>query len=311
MKFIRGLENLTVPQQFCAVTIGNFDGVHLGHQSVIEQLKINAKQLNLSTLAVIFEPQPNEFFNKNNLPPRLMRLREKIVALEQQGVDRILCLPFNQTLAQLDAELFIKKILVDSLSAKYVVIGDDFRFGKQRQGDLDLLKKMGLQFDFAVDAMPTFIWHGERVSSTRIRQLLQAGNLDLAAELLGHSFKMSGRVAHGDKRGRIIGFPTANIFLHRKAVPVSGVFAVKAYGIDPEPILGVANVGNRPTFNGTRSLLETHLFDFNREIYGEHIEIEFCYKLRDEQRYDSFELLKQQIFLDAENAREYFAKLKS
>lgn len=306
MQIIRGLHNLKTQHLNCAVTIGNFDGVHLGHQSVFKQLRLNAKQLSLPNLAIIFEPQPNEFFNKNNIPPRLMRFQEKIVALQEQGVDRVLSLPFNHLLAGLDAELFIKKILVDGLGAKYVVVGDDFRFGKQRQGDLSLLKKMGSEYGFEVDAMPTFIWHGERVSSTRIRQLLQAGDLSLAAELLGHPFKMSGRVAHGDKRGRIMGFPTANIFLHRKAVPVAGVFAVKVYGIDATPILGVANVGNRPTFNGTRSLLEVHLFDFDRDIYGKHIEVEFCHKLRDEQRYESFELLKQQIFRDAENARVYF-----
>lgn len=307
MELIRGLHNLKPQHQHCVVTIGNFDGVHLGHQALLKKLIAKGKELNLPTVAIIFESQPNEYFYKDKIPARLMRLREKIRALEKCGIDRVLCLRFNKDLADLSAENFIQNILWEKLRVHYVVIGDDFRFGHFRKGDFAMLQKFGENKGFTVEKMPTLILAGQRVSSTRIREALAAGDLLVAEKLLTRPFVLSGRVAHGDKRGRIIGFPTANIYLHRKAVPILGVYVVQVHGLDAKSVKGVANVGNRPTVGGVRSLLEVHLFDFDDDIYGKHVDVEFIKKLRDEKKFDSVELLKEQIMQDAEEARKYFA----
>lgn len=309
LKLIRGLINL--PNNFpgCVATIGNFDGVHRGHQALITQLLQKSRDFALPSLLILFEPQPYEFFSHNAaIPARLMRLREKLSALNILGLDYVLCLRFNQALADLPAEDFVKKILVDGVKASYVLVGDDFRFGHKRTGNVDLLKQAGQRWGFAAGSMDTFLLFDQRVSSSRVRKALEVGDLDAAQEFLGRRYGISGYVAHGHKRGRMIGFPTANIFLHRKAVPVSGVYAVLVHGLSEQPLTGVANVGNRPTVDGSRSLLEVHLFDFNRDIYGMHIYTEFVKKLRDEKRYDSFELLRQQILLDAENAKMFFSR---
>jgi len=289
------------------VTIGNFDGVHLGHQLLLKQLRDKARELALPAIVVIFEPQPNEYFMGQKAPPRLMRLREKLLSIDQLNINRVICLHFNQQFAQLSALYFVQNILITGLRARYLLVGKDFRFGHQRRGDLALLQRCGQQQGFEVVGMANVDVEGQRVSSTRIRQALGMGDLATAQQLLGRPFFMSGRVAHGAKRGRILGFPTANIYLHRKAVPILGVYAVKVYGLQATSLYGVANVGNRPTVNGTRSLLEVHIFDFDREIYGRHVNVEFVHKLRDEKRFDSLDLLKQQIFRDAEEARKYFA----
>lgn len=309
MELIRGFKNLKPKHRGCVATIGNFDGVHLGHQELLKKLVAKAQELQLPAVVITFEPQPNEYFFKEKIPPRLMRLREKINALAEANIDRILVLRFNQHLANLTAQQFVEEILLNGLAIKYLMIGDDFRFGHKRQGDFSLLQTYAKKYHFLLENMPTFSMQGERVSSSRVRHALEQGDLITAEKLLGRKFSMSGKVAHGDKRGRIIGFPTANIYLHRKAVPLAGVFTVKVYGINEKSINGVANVGTRPTVGGTRSLLEVHLFDFNQDIYGEHVTVEFLKKLRDEKKYDSFELLKQQIFKDAEQAKEYFSAI--
>lgn len=306
MELIRGIYNLKPEHRGCVATIGNFDGVHLGHQALLKNLTAKARELNLPSLVITFEPQPNEFFHHASIPPRLMRFREKFTALKNCGIDRVLCLRFNMQLAVLSAEDFITQILVAGLGVRHLVIGDDFHFGYKRRGDFSLLQQFGETNHYTVSSTEKVILENERVSSTRVRNALEEGDLKLAARLLGQPFLMSGRVAHGDKRGRIIGFPTANIYLHRKAVPLSGVYVVKMDGITAAPLQGVANVGNRPTVGGTRSLLEVHLFDFNQDIYGRHVNVEFIHKLRDEERYETFELLKQQIFKDAEQAQEFF-----
>jgi riboflavin kinase / FMN adenylyltransferase len=308
MQIIRGTYNLKPKHQNCVVTIGNFDGVHLGHQALLKKLVNKARELHLPAVVITFEPQPNEYFKQDKIPPRLMRLREKIMALESCGVDRVLVLRFNQAMANVTAEQFIEKILVAGLRIQYLIIGDDFRFGYKRQGDFDMLQQSGKKFNFSVEKMDAFKYGNDRVSSSGVRKALEGGDLQLAQRLLSRPFALSGHIAHGDKRGRIIGFPTANIYLHRKAVPIMGVYVVRVYGLTSEPIHSVANVGNRPTVGGTRSLLEVHMFDFNQEVYGKHVSVEFIHKLRDEKRYDSFELLKQQIFRDAEQAREFFKK---
>lgn len=306
MELIRGLYNLKSKHRSCVATIGNFDGVHLGHQQLIARLKQQARQFNLPAVVITFEPQPNEFFGGEKVPARLTRLREKLAALQDCGVDKVLCCPFNQTFADLSPEEFIDRILIQGLGVRCLIIGDDFRFGHARKGDFALLQKAADKNNFILEKMPTMAIMEERVSSTRVRKALEIGDLKTAEKLLGRPFTLSGRVAHGDKRGRIIGFPTANIYLHRKKVPIMGVYVVKMHGLANKAIPGVANVGNRPTVGGSRSLLEVHLFDFNQDIYGKHVTVEFIHKLRDEKRYDSFELLKQQIFRDAEQAREYF-----
>jgi riboflavin kinase/FMN adenylyltransferase len=206
----------------------------------------------------------------------------------------------------MSAQDFIQKLIVDGLNIKYLVVGDDFRFGKDRQGDFAMLQQAGEQFGFQVVNMHTFSVDSMRVSSTRIRQALIAGDLALAEKLLGRPYRMSGRVAHGDKRGRTMGFPTANIHLHRCKVPLSGVYAVQLFGIEGEPVLGVANVGIRPTVGADKALLEVHLFDFNREIYGEHVQVHFLKKTRDEQRFKDLDALIVQIQQDCQQARQYF-----
>ena len=306
MELISGLHNLRSRHHGCVATIGNFDGVHLGHQAVLGQLAEKADELSLPSLVITFEPQPQEYFAPEQAKPRLTRLREKLKALPRYGVDRVLCLRFNQSLASLPADEFIKQILVDGLGVRYLVVGDDFRFGSGRAGDFSMLQKAGEENGFPVVNMHTFNIDGERVSSTRIREALAKGDLDTAEKLIGRPYRMCGRVAHGDKRGRTMGFPTANIHLHRKATPVEGVFAVEMFGVEGEPVAGVANVGTRPTVDGTRSLLEVHLFDFDKDIYGQYIHVNFVHKLRDEERFDSFEELKQQILKDADDARAFF-----
>jgi len=310
MELIRGFHNLRPHHRGCVATIGNFDGVHLGHQAVLGQLAEAAGRLNLPTVVTTFEPQPQEFFGAVVETPRLTRLREKLQALRRYSVDRVLCLRFSDHMAQLPAEDFIRRLLVEGLDVRYLVVGDDFRFGHQRQGDFAMLKAAGVKYGFQVVSMHSFQVDGERVSSTRVREALAQGAMTTAEKLLGRSYRMSGRVAHGDKRGRDLGFPTANIHLHRQATPVRGVFAVEMFGIAGEPVAGVANVGVRPTVDGSRSLLEVHLFDFDGDIYGRYVEVVFLHKLRDEVRFASLDALKQQIGLDGEAACKFFAERK-
>jgi len=306
MQLIRGLHNLLPEHRGCVATIGNFDGVHLGHQAVLGQLAEQAEKMQLPSVVITFEPQPQEFFAADNSKPRLTRFREKIQALKRYAVDRVLCLRFDERLASLDAAAFIQQVLLQGLDVKYLVVGDDFRFGKGREGDFQTLCEAGKQSGFPVVNMHTFEIEGDRVSSTRIRNALVQGDLVLAEQLLGRPYRMCGRVAHGDKRGRTIGFPTANIHLHRKTSPVQGVYAVEMFGIEGEPVAGVANVGNRPTVDGTRSLLEVHLFDFSQEIYGRYVHVNFVHKIRDEMKFESFDQLKLQIASDAKHARQLF-----
>jgi riboflavin kinase/FMN adenylyltransferase len=304
MELIRNLSQLRPRHQGCVATIGNFDGVHLGHQAVLQQLTAKAKKLQLPTLVIIFEPQPMEFFAPDKAPARLTRLREKLIVMRRYGVDRVLCLHFKASFAALSAEAFIQKIL--GLGIRHLVIGDDFRFGQKRQGNFATLQKAGKQYGFTVESQHTFILGKERVSSTRVRQALMQGDLDAARELLGRPYTMCGRVRYGQQMGRSIGFPTANIFLHRQVSPLNGVFAVTLHGVTEKPLAGVANLGTRPTINGSQLLLEVHLFDFQRTIYGHYVEVEFVRKLRDEQRFASIEALKQQIEKDVRLARAVF-----
>ncbi len=305
-KIIRGFYNLPKSPSGCVATIGNFDGVHLGHQAVLSQLAMKGDMLGLPAVAITFEPQPNEYFSPDKAPARLSRFREKVEILRSYSIQQLCVLRFNQKLAQMTADDFIQKLIVDGLNIKYLVVGDDFKFGKDRQGNFALLQQAGEKYGFQVVNMHTFSIDNMRVSSTRVRKALNSGDLMLAEKLLGRPYRMSGRVAHGDKRGRTMGFPTANIHLHRCKVPLNGVYAVQLFGVDGEPIQGVANVGVRPTVGADKALLEVHLFDFNREIYGEHVQVYFLKKIRDEQRFSNLDALIAQIQKDCQQARLYF-----
>ncbi|MEQ1635206.1 MAG: bifunctional riboflavin kinase/FAD synthetase [Methylococcales bacterium] len=310
MRVIRGLTHLEPLQNGCLLTIGNFDGVHLGHQAVIHKLAQHAKHLNLPVVVLIFEPQPLEYFLKADAPPRLMCLREKVIQFSTLPVDALLVLKFNQHFANVEAEDFIQHILLEKLNVKHLVVGDDFHFGKARRGNFAVLKSAGLRYGFSVEDTSSLISNGVRVSSTAIRQALAAGDVAKAEQLLGRPFSICGRVAQGEQLGRTLGFPTANIQLFRKNVPLSGVFAIVMTGLNNRRIQGVANIGTRPTVTGSaKVVLEAHLFDFDEDCYGQAVEVHFLKKLRDEQSFASLENLKAQIAKDVIAAKTFFADL--
>ncbi|MPY20985.1 bifunctional riboflavin kinase/FAD synthetase [Shewanella psychropiezotolerans] len=303
MELIRGIHNILPAHHGCVLTIGNFDGVHRGHAEVIAKLVKKARQLNVPATLMTFEPQPQEMFRGDNAPARLSTLRDKIILLEELGIDRLVCINFNANFADLSAQDFIDKLLVESLGVKYLVIGDDFCFGKQRKGNFKMLQSAGEKHQFAVVSTQSFVLGDKRVSSTEIRNQLAKGNLEQARRLLGHPFTLCGKVAHGEKLGRTLGFPTANIALKRQVSPVRGVFAVKMYWDDSDIYDGVANVGFRPTVNGQVCQLEVHLFDFDDDLYGRTVEVELVAKIRDEQPFKSLDALKKQINNDADKAK--------
>ncbi len=295
------------PASGAVVTIGNFDGVHRGHRAVIRQAAERADALALPLTVVIFEPLPREFFaERHGVTPvaRLTRLRERFQAFEALGVvDRLVLMPFTQGLAGMSAESFVKELLVDALGARHVVIGDDFRFGAKRAGDFALLESMGPRLGFGVERAVTVTLDGERVSSTRVRAALEAHNVAGAARLLGHPFFLCGRVMHGDKRGRQLGFPTANIALRRRLSPLRGVFLIRMRGIDGGPRYGVANIGTRPTVDGGEARLEVFVLDFDGDLYGRLVTVEFLADIRDERRFESLDALVEQIGADVAEAR--------
>ena len=306
MKLIRGLHNLKSPLPASAVTIGNFDGVHRGHQLVISQLKRVAGAASLPTVVIIFEPQPIEFFAPGRAPKRLARFREKIAYLKHQQIDYLLCLRFDRALAEQSAEEFVQRILVDRLNTRHLVIGDDFHFGRNRQGNFRYLRDNCEKFGFEVDETETLLVDGERVSSTRIRECIENGDFDKAAELLGRPYSLSGRVAHGQKLGRKLGYPTINIKMGDKTLIVKGIFAVRVKGIDNRLLEGVASIGTRPTVAGVDTILEVYILDFDRDVYGCSVEVQFLHKLRDEEKFDSLDELRFNIGRDTENAIAYF-----
>ncbi|KJY90954.1 MULTISPECIES: bifunctional riboflavin kinase/FAD synthetase [Vibrio] len=303
MELIRGIHNIKAHHSGCVLTIGNFDGVHLGHQAVLRQVSEQAAKLGLPATVMTFEPQPLELFAKEKAPARLTRLRDKFVQLRKLNIERLLCVNFNKRFANQTPDEFISDLLVKRLGVKFLVVGDDFCFGKGRKGNFQMLKEAGKKHGFEVVSTQSFCLEQLRVSSTAIREALASDEVNSAAEMLGRNYSISGRVSHGRKLGRTIGFPTANIPLKRCVSPVSGVYVVEALGLGDKPIGGVANIGNRPTVNGVRQQLEVHLFDFQANLYGKQLEIVLIHKLRDEHKFDSFEALKQQIELDAEAAR--------
>lgn len=304
MRITRGIKKLQPFPSGCVLTIGNFDGVHKGHNVVINKLAEKGNLLGLPVVVMVFEPQPLEFFLKDNAPSRLTRLREKIIHFQRLPVDNFLIVHFNQCFADLDPQYFVQEILMQRLNVKFLVVGDDFHFGKARRGNFALLQEAGEQYGFKVTDTASYSVKGSRVSSTLIRDALNSGDLATAEFMLGRSYSVCGRVVHGEKLGRKIGFPTANIQMQRKNTPVQGVFAVTMTGIGAKPVYGVANVGTKPTVNGeAKVLLETHLFDFEQDIYGKYVEVHFKHKIRSEMHFQSVDDLKRQIQLDTAQAK--------
>ena len=284
----------------CALTIGNFDGVHRGHRALIDRVIAKAREAELTSCVLTFEPHPREFFAGDAAPARLTRLRDKLELMAQAGIEHVHVARFDSRFAAMPAERFVSEILVRSLGTRWLLVGRDFRFGAKRAGDFATLQNQG----FAVEAMPDVQFEGKRVSSSAVRAALKAGDLRGGERLLGHPYTISGRVAHGAKLGRGLGFPTANIVL-RRPPPISGIFVVEVDNLGR----GVASVGRRPTINPVAiPLLEVHLFDHDADLYGEHLRVRFLQKLRDEEKFDGLEALRGAIARDAEQAREYFRK---
>ncbi len=311
MKVIRGIPP-SLPRTPCALTIGNFDGVHLGHQSLLKQLHEVAQQQHLQTCLLTFEPHPKEFFDPKNAPTRILSLRDKLAALKETNIDLVVVEHFNANFAKKTAEEFVKDILVNGLNTKHIVIGDDFHYGSKRTGNIETLRVAGNQYGFNVHALDTIQdSQKNRISSTALRTALKKGSLAQAKELLGRPYMISGHVIHGKKLGRTLGFPTLNMALsgklHQRPPAMTGIFVVQVHGLGKDPLPAVASLGYRPTVEDAgRVLLETHIFDFNQEVYGQVIQVEFLKKLRDEAKYSDLTSLQAAIESDAIAAREYF-----
>lgn len=306
MELIRGIHNLRARHRGCVATIGNFDGVHLGHQSMLQRLRGEAVSLGVPVTVISFEPDPRAYFAPERAPARLTSLRDKVRGLDACGVDYFLCLPFNAALARMAPEEFIQRILVDGLAIRHLIVGDDFRFGHKRAGDFTTLEAAGLRCGFSVGRTETVRDGGERISSTRIREALANADLHEAERLLGRPYSICGRVIHGERIGRTLGFPTANIgFRQRPAL--EGIFAVhvRIEGGPQRP--AVCSVGTRPTVDGTRPVLEVYLLDFSGSLYGQHLDVTFRHFLRDQIQYPGLEPLRQQIARDVDDTRAWFA----
>jgi riboflavin kinase/FMN adenylyltransferase len=309
MELIRGLHNLRPRHHGCVSTIGAFDGVHLGHQAVIRHLLEKSAELELPSLIIVFEPLPREYFSPLKAPARIMSFWEKCRALEALGVDRLLRIRFNEQFRGMSAQQFVDDIFVAGLGVRYVVLGDDFRFGAGRQGDIEFIRQEGLRYGFEAGSTPTFAVEGERVSSTRIREALENAEFSTAEDLLGRPYSISGRVIYGRQLGRTLGTPTANLELRRLRAPLSGVYVVEVSGGGLLCAQGVANVGIRPTVDDSiKANLEVHLLDREVDLYGQHIEVTFRHKLREEKKFGSVEELQENIARDIEQTRTWFSQ---
>ncbi|HXQ63629.1 MAG TPA: bifunctional riboflavin kinase/FAD synthetase [Steroidobacteraceae bacterium] len=308
MQLVRGLSHLKADARGAAVAIGNFDGVHLGHQALVRAVRERAAASGARPVVLTFDPHPREFFDPAGAPPRLMRVVEKCMALAALGVERLVIVRFDARLQQQSAEEFIRRMLVESLGARHVVVGEGFRFGCRRDGTVATLRDAGAVYGFEVVTIPSVELDGARVSSTRVREALATGDLATAGRLLGRRFVLGGRVITGARLGRQLGFATANMRLHRPKLPLSGVFAVQVHGADGRELRdGVASLGTRPTVHGVEPLLEAHLFDYTGDLYGRRLSVEFVAKLRDEERFPSLAALTEQMHRDAARAREILA----
>jgi riboflavin kinase / FMN adenylyltransferase len=291
-----------------AVTIGNFDGVHLGHQAMLARLNEIAREHGLPPCAMTFEPHPREFFAPDQAPARLTSLREKLELLAAQGIEMTYVCRFDYPFAQTSAEDFVERVLVRGLGVRHVLIGDDFRFGARRAGDFALLKQHASRLGYTVESMSSVTLDGERVSSTAVREALAAGQLAHAARLLGRPYSISGRVVRGDGLGRKLGFPTANVQMKHNRPPLAGIFAVEVTGIGDTTLRGVASLGVRPTVKqAAQPVLEVYLLDFSGNVYGRHVRVDFLHKFRDEEKFADLAALTRRIASDVEDARAYFA----
>ncbi len=305
MKFIRQFDELD--GNGSVLTIGAFDGLHRGHHEILARVLESARERELQSLVLSFEPTPKEFFSKQKSPARLMRFREKFLALQALGIDVFCCPRFDLSIANLSADDFVKKLLVDRLGVRHLIVGDDFHYAKNREGDFRALTESGYYYGFDVSQTPSIEVDGQRVSSTLIRELLRSGDMQGARKMLGRPFSMSGRVIRGKQLGRTLGFPTANLAISRRVSPVHGIYAVRVRGLGSAALPAVASIGTRPTVDNGRVLLEVHLFDFSDDIYGKPIEVEFVEFLRPEEKFDDLDTLVEQMHRDADNARTILA----
>lgn len=303
MQLVRGLHNVRTLHHGCVATIGNFDGVHLGHQAILTRLRNSAARLKLPSCVIVFEPQPREFFNPDNAPVRLTRLRDKLQLFADAGIDQVLCIAFNKRFSQLSAQAFVQRVLLDALGIKHLQVGDDFRFGCDRAGDFAFLQDAGQRYGFSVEPTATIEIDGLRVSSTRVRAALADADFPLARRLLGRPYSIDGRVMHGKKLGRTLNAPTANVQLKRHRAPLHGVYLVSVRLHSGRQVPGVANIGTRPTVDHEQKAhLEVHLLNFSGDLYGQHIAVTFHQKIRDEQRFESLPQLQEAIAADIAHA---------
>ena len=309
MRLVRHLADMPFAElrNGSVVTIGAYDGLHLGHEQLLHRVRMAAEEFRMPSVVMSFEPTPKEFFGGDKPPARLMRFREKYDALAAHGIDIFYCPRFDQQMRSISADDFVRQILIHGLAARHIVVGDDFHFARRREGNIDHLQRASHALGYHVEQVPSIIVDGQRVSSTAIRDALWSGELDLATSLLGRPYRMSGKVVLGERVGRSLGYPTANVDLRRRQSAVMGIFAVRVHGLAGGAREGVASVGTRPTFNGTKPLLEVHIFDFQQDIYGEYIHVDFIARLRGQVKYDEVEELVAQMHRDADNARSILA----
>jgi riboflavin kinase/FMN adenylyltransferase len=309
MELIRGLHNLRPRHRGCVLTVGAFDGVHRGHQEMIRILRAKGAQYGLPAVALSFEPTPREYFARGTPPARLTRFRERFEAFARYGLDRFVCLQFNERIRAMRRDEFIERVLVQGLGVRHMVVGHDFRFARDNDGNVATLLEAGPRYGFEVTEVPPFEIDGERVSSSLIRQALDVGDMVRAQKLLGRPYRITGKVVDGQKLGRKLGFPTANLRLHRRATPLAGVFAVRVSGAGLEKAPGVANLGTRPAVNGKELLLEAHVFDFAADLYRQYLHVDFIDRLRDELWFPSMDALVEQMHKDASQARHILKRI--
>ena len=309
MELVRGSHNISNAGRGCVLTVGNYDGVHLGHQRIIGVLKARAAELRCPATVLVFEPSSKEFIDPEGAPPRLTRWREKVVALSAQGVERLVTLRFDDHMRAMTPQCFVDELIVTALRTRHLVVGDDFRYGSNAGGTIESLKAAGQARGFGVEQIAPFVLDTVRVSSTAVRERLERGDCSGAARLLGRRYRMMGRVVRGAELGRTLGFPTANLRLMRRKSPLWGVFAVRVYGIESRPLGAVASLGTRPTVNGSEPLLEVYVFDFAGDLYGRPIEVEFIAKLRDEVKFGAIDAMVEQMKIDAAQARDLLSKV--
>jgi riboflavin kinase/FMN adenylyltransferase len=309
MRLVRHIRDLPFDElrNGSVVTIGAYDGLHVGHEQLLHRVRAAAEERGLPAVVMSFEPTPKEFFSAASPPARLMRFREKFDALAEHGINLFYCPRFEAQIRDISADDFVRRILVHGLCARHIVIGDDFRFARKREGTLAHLQQIGAALDYGVEQVPSVVVDGLRVSSTAIRDALWQGEMQQATALLGRPYRMSGKIIRGEKMGRTLGFPTANVDLRRRQSAVMGIFAVRVRGLEGGPHDAVASVGSRPTFDGTKPILEVHIFDFDRDIYGEYIHVDFISRLRGQVKYDDVAELVAQMHRDADNARSALA----